>query len=206
MLKRHFVLFLGMLGLVAGGHGVAYACDDLSSQLVARTYVLTMPMLGRDNEMIPLMRDYPQHFSAGGAAIRCMQRLGSALVQGGISQNMEYGGRSATERFGGMMPEGLEHLPGQVDDSMRSYGTDMYMMGQELLWLAEVLPAAARGNYQPYNTPVTTTRQMAYQVMPIYQMMCQMDPSLCQMVLAMLNDMTPQIEQQIYAMARQMGN
>lgn len=206
MANRPLAFLLGIVGLVTAGHGVAHACDDLSSRLVAATYVLTMPLLGRDNEMIPLMQTYPQHFSPGGGAIRCMQRLGSALVQGGMAQNMEFGGSSATESFGAMMPQGLEHLPGQVDNSMQSYGSDQFMMGQELLWLAEVLPAAAQGNYQPYNTPVTTSRQMAYQVLPIYQMMCQMDPYPCQMMQAMLNDMAPEIEQQIYLLARQMGN
>lgn len=104
------------------------------------------------------------------------------------------------------MPEGLEDLPGQVDASMRSYGSDMFAMGQELLWLANVLPAAAQGNYTPYNTTGTDTRRMMHQVLPMYQMLCQMDPSSCQIMLGVFREMTPQIEQQIYFLARQLGN
>ena len=184
----------------------ADACDEVSSRLVAKSYVLTMPLLGRDNEMVPLMQSNREYFAQGGGAIRCMQRLGTTLVQGGLARSREFSGSSATERFGSSMPEGLAHLPGEVDASMGSYGSDMFTMGQELLWLANVLPAAAQGNYTPYNTPDTTTRRMLYQVLPMYQMLCQMDPSICQMMLGMFREMAPQIEQQVYVLARQLGN
>ena len=135
-----------------------------------------------------------------------MQRLGTALVNGGLTQSREFSGHSASERFGGSMPEGLGHLPGQVDASMRSYGSDMFAMGQELLWLANVLPAAAQGNYTSYNMTGTATRRMMNQVAPMYKMMCNMDPSICEMMLGMLREMAPQIEQQVYVLARRLGN
>ncbi len=204
MMMRFLAILVGVAGLITGYD--AHACDEMSSRLVARTYVLTMPLLGRDNEMIPLMQSNRGYFTQGGGAIRCMQRLGTALVQGGLTRSREFSGPSATERFGGSMPEGLGHLPGQVDASMRSYGSDMFAMGQELLWLARVLPAAAQGDYTPYKTPGTTTRRMMYQVLPIYQMLCSMDPSICQMMLGMLREMAPQIEQQVYVFARRLGN
>lgn len=209
MKKAIFVLLIlcGLFG--AAQEETVFAgdsCDELSSQLVAKTYVLTMPLLGKDNKIIPLMEKYPGHFAQGGGAIRCMQSLGNALMRGALEQSREFSRPYATERFGGSMPEGLGHLPGQVDRSMISYGNDMFTMGQELLWLAEVLPYAAQGNYAPYNNPTTTNRQMAAQVLPIYQMMCQMDPSVCQMMVAMLEELSPQIEQQILFLARQLGN
>jgi len=205
-MTRSLAILVGVVGLVTGFDADAQPCDDVSSQLVARSYVLTMPLLGRDNEMIPLMQSYPNHFTQGGRAIQCMERLGMALVQGGLAQSREFSGNSATERFGGQMPEGLEHLPGQVDNTLGSYGSDMFVMGQELLWLASVLPAAAQGNYTPYNTTGTETRRMMYQVLPVYQMLCTMDPSMCQMMLGMFRQMAPQIEQQVYVFARQLGN
>jgi hypothetical protein len=204
-MKKFFVILVGIVGLVTGD-GVAYSCDEVSARLVAKSYVLTMPLLGRDNEMIPLMQSNRGYFAQGGGAIRCMQSLGTALVQGGLGRSRELSGPSATERFGGSMPEGLSHLPGEVDRSMRNYGSDMVTMGQELIWLANVLPAAAQGDYIPYNTTGTETRRMISQIQPIYQMLCQMDMSVCQMMLGMFREMAPQIEQQIYVFARQLGN
>ena len=204
MMMRFLAILVGVAGLITGYD--AHACDEMSSRLVARTYVLTMPLLGRDNEMIPLMQSNRGYFTQGGGAIQCMQRLGTALIQGGLARSGDFSGSSATERFGGSMPEGLGHLPGEVDASMGSYGSDMFTMGQELLWLARVLPAAAQGDYTPYKTPGTTTRRMMYQVLSIYQMLCSMDPSICQMMLGMLREMAPQIEQQVYVFARRLGN
>ncbi len=206
MMMRFLAILVGVAGLVMGCDGDSRACDEVSSRLVAKSYVLTMPLLGRDNEMIPLMQSNRGYFTQGGGAIRCMQRLGTALVKEGLASSRQFSGSSAQERFGSSMPEGLAELPGQVDTSMRSYGSDMFTMGQELLWLARVLPAAAQENYTPYNTTGTDTRRMMPQVLPIYQMLCQMDPSICQMMLGMLREMAPQIEQQVYVFARQLGN
>jgi len=121
------------------------ACDEVTSRLVAQAYVLSLPIIGRDNELIPLMKSNPGYFTEGGGAIRCMQSLGTALVQGGLASSREFSGYSATERFGSMMPEGLSHLPGEVDNSLRSYGSDMFTMGEELVWLAQVLPPRRTG-------------------------------------------------------------
>ena len=184
----------------------AVPCDEVTSRLVAQAYVLSIPIMGRENELVPLMRSNPGYFTEGGRAIHCMQSLGTALVQGGVAKSNQFSGYSATERFGPMMPNGLAHLPGQVDDSMRSYGSDMLIMGQELLWLSRVLPPAAQGNTTPYNTTGTDSRQMAAQVLPIYQMLCRMDPSICQMMRSMFLEMAPILEQQIYTFARQFGN
>lgn len=204
MSMTRLAILVALVGLINGCAEEVNACDEASSRLVARSYVLTMPLLGKDDEMIPLMRSNPGHFTPDGGAIQCMESLGAALVRGGLKLSREYSGGSAQEKFGGSMPQGLAHLPGQVDQSMNNYGSNMFTMGQELLWLAKVLPSAAQGNYTPYNTPGTPTRKMASQVMPVYRMLCQMDPSICQLMLNLLNEMAPQIEQQIYILARQL--
>jgi hypothetical protein len=183
----------------------AMLCDDQSARLVARAYVLAIPLLSRENELIPLLDENKAYFLEGGGATRCMQALGAALMRGGSSGAVLGNGYSATERFGGSMPQGLEHLPGQVDASMRGYGSDMLTMGQELLWLSQVLPPAVDGDYEPYNTTSTPNRQMIAQAVPLYQMLCQMDPEVCQVMLGMMQQTLPELEQQIYALARQLS-
>lgn len=109
------------------------SCDPLSSQLVAHAYVLSMPFMGHENDLMLFMNSNPADFTEGGSAIRCMQSLGNALVNRGLEMSRQFKGRSATEIFGGKMPTGLEHLPGQVDNSMQSYGYGGISVGQELL-------------------------------------------------------------------------
>ncbi len=206
--KLPIVMLLGISLLI--GFGVeapgALACDDTTARLVARAYVLSIPMFFKQNDLIPLLNENKAYFVEGGKAIRCMEALGTSLVQGGMAAANRFKGYSATERFGGSMPPGLEHLPGQVDSSLRSYGNDMFAMGQELLWLSQVLPPAVKGDYAPYNTTATPNRQMVAQVLPIYQMLCQMDPGMCQMMQSMMIQMEPSLEQQLYTLARQLGN
>jgi hypothetical protein len=181
-------------------------CADPAAELTARAYVLSMPLLGRENELIPLMEENSAQFAPEGGVIRCMQALGGSLVRGGLALSREFSGSSAQDRFGSSMPSELAGLPGQVDRSLSSYGSDQYSMGQELLWLARVLPEAARGNPAPFNAGDTTMRQAMAEVLPQYRMLCQMDASMCQLMVARLSEeVMPAIERQIYALARQLG-
>jgi hypothetical protein len=63
----------------------AVSCDEETSRLVAKAYVLSAPLIGRENELIPLIQSNPDEFNEGGKAIRRMQSLGAALAQGGWS-------------------------------------------------------------------------------------------------------------------------
>lgn len=180
--------------------------DDATARLVARAYVLSIPLLFKENDLIPLMAENKAYFVEDGKAIRCMRALGNALIQHALAVGQQTGGRSATEIFGGSMPEGLEDLPGQVDASMRSYSNDTFTMGQELLWLSQVLPSAAEGDYELYNTTGTSARQMWAQVLPYMRMLCQMNPDLCQTMQNVMREMQPVMEEQIYNLARQFSD
>ena len=180
--------------------------DDATARLVARAYVLSIPLLFKENDLIPLMAENKAYFVEDGKAIRCMRALGNALIQHALVVGQQTGGRSATEIFGGSMPEGLEDLPGQVDASMRSYNNDTFTMGQELLWLSQVLPSAAEGDYEPYNTTGTPARQLWAQVLPYMRMLFQMNPDLYQTMQNVMREMQPVMEQQIYDLARQFSD
>ena len=143
------MMFLFWALLFTGCGENAVSCNEETSRLVAKAYVLSAPFIGRDNELISLAQSNPGYFNEGGKAIQCMQSLGTALMQGGLEQSKQFSGYSATERFGTSMPGELAHLPGQVDDSLRSYGSDMFSMGNELVWLSRVLPLPSRGITPP---------------------------------------------------------
>lgn len=187
-------------------HFAVSVCDETTAQLVARAYVLSIPLLFKENDLIPLMEQYKSYFEEDGKVIQCMRSLGENLVQNAIENYHPENGTTATEMFGGSMPEGLEDLPGQVDASMRSFNTDLYAMGAELIWLSQVLPPAAYGDYQPYNTTGTISRQSMREVMNIYQLLCQMDPGVCQMMKNIMQQMQPEMEQQISSLALQLNN
>jgi hypothetical protein len=173
-------------------------CDAATSRLVAHAYVLSIPLMSDENDLMSFMNSNPGNFTEGGAAIRCMQSLGNALVNRGMAMSNQFSGQPATSIFGGRMPGGLAQLPGQVDSALRSYGTDWINLGQELRWLSQVLPPAARGNFSPYNTTGTVMRQNLRQTLAIY---CQSDARLCQTVQAILFNAAPTEENLIYTLA-----
>jgi hypothetical protein len=114
----------------------------------------------------------------------------------------QFSGHPAMDKFAGRMPQGLEHLPGQVDNALHSYGADTIAVGQEFLWLSEVLPSAARGNYTPYNTTGTPARQTVRQIWPYYETYCRVDPQPCQLMRATISEAAPVLEAQILRVAR----
>ena len=177
-------------------------CDALTSRMVAHAYVLSIPFMGRESELIPFMQSVPGYFDPGGKATQCMQSLGKTFVKRGTAMSNQYSGHLAMNKFGGRMPAGLERLPGQVDQGLNSYGANAVSMGQELIWLSDVLPAAAQGNPIPYNTTSTDTRKYAREMWSSFQMSCQTNPSSCQvlqMIQATLRDQAPVLEEQLYA-------
>lgn len=208
MKMRSVAVLVAMAGVLAGcgKDAAASTCDEKSSRLVAKSFVLAIPLLGSPAELRPLMQANPDAFAEKGGAIRCMRKLGATLTKRGAARSKEAGNTSATERFGASMPAGLSHVPGQVDSSLRRYGSDMFFMGEELTMLASVLPAAAKGNFNPYITAKTEARRMMNRILPLYQMMCQADRSSCNLMLSAWRKSLPQVEQQIYTLARQLGD
>ena len=180
--------------------------DDYTAQLVARAYVLSMPLFYMENDLVALMAGNESYFTVDGKAIGCLKALGTALTQSGLESAAQNESYSATERFGGSMPEGLEHLPGQVDASLNSYSNEAFSMGLELLWLADVLPAAASGNYEPYNTTPTMIRQLVLEQMQVMQFLCQVEPGLCEYMQNLIMASQPALEEQVYLYARQLCN
>ncbi len=139
-MKTGKLQIVGILVLLAYAAN-SYACDENSAKLVAKTYALANPMMGRENEIVSLIQANRAYFNINGGAIRCMQRLGTVLANNGLSQFGQDNRHRAAEKFAGDMPPGLEGLPGEVDRSMNSYAYDLFAMGQELRWLAGVYRA-----------------------------------------------------------------
>ena len=177
-------------------------CSDEAARLAAHAYVLSWPLLGQDKVLEQLIKDNRQQFLRDGAAVRCMKSTGTALVRSAITayeQNKR--APSAVERFGGSMPPGLEHLPAQVDSSIRNAGTEFFTVGQELLWLSEVLPAALDGNAARYNAHDTMWRQQVIQLIPMINLLCSMDASVCETFKQSLQATVPIAEQQVFIIA-----
>jgi hypothetical protein len=74
-------------------------------------------------------------------------------------------------------------------------------MGQELQWLAQVLPPAAEGDWGPYENTGTPMRNQVRQVLPILQIASQMDPSLAAIVDNVMKQFEPIVADQVAMLA-----
>ena len=200
------ILLAAALTLGSGSRTLAADCDEPTARLVARAYVVSFPMAFKEDEFASLLATNAKALGKNGKATRCMKTVGTRLMGGalaaGSSEHRDY----ATERWGGSMPEGLEHLPGQVDASMNSWSNDSFAMAQELLWLSEVLPAAAAGNRDPFDAQDTLARRMwLEQALPMIQLLCNMDQTSCQIMVNAMLAALPLAEAQVYALVLQLG-
>jgi hypothetical protein len=181
-------------------------CDDYTANLVARAYVMSIPLFSMQNDLMLLVDENESYFAEDGKAILCMQALGTALTKSGMELEQQREKYSATEKFGAAMPEGLEHLPGQVDASLNSYSNELFAMGTELLWLSRVLPAAASGDYTPYYTTGTIIRKGVLEEMQIFQMLCNIDPNICTYMQELIMESKPILEEHVSMLAKQLCN
>ena len=80
---------------------------------------------------------------------------------------------------------------------MNAGSVDLFSMGQELLWLATVLPTAAQQDWRPYYTTGRPWRQQVREALPNIRQLGQLDPSVAPMLGAMLQVMQPYAEYQV---------
>lgn len=112
------------------------------------------------------------HFVTDGDAIRCARVLSQALVTGGHRAYDPNWERSQSALRSGMASVGMS--PGSYEASPSA---QLYAMGQQISWLARVLPSAAAGNYGPMRTPTTEEEQMRIFAGQMFQLLLQ-DPAV----------------------------
>jgi len=199
---------LGVISLIAilviiTGCSKSYT-DEKTARLVAKAYAISLPFTYDRTELISLLNNNKEAFSENGSATRCMKRLGTDMMKKGITDLKIANSITAKDKFINM-PPGLEHLPGQVDDSIKKTAADTYTMGEELLWLSKVMPSAVRGDYSLLDAQDTQSRKLVGLYVAQIRSLCAIDPWICQMLFQNLNPVLVQtrvmVEEELYRIA-----
>jgi len=182
-------------------HTAFAACNEYTAHVVARAFLFNN-FLNLD-EMSDLLNQNKVLFLPGGSALRCMQSLGIKLTQAGLNA-YDPKALERAYRTGGP-PEMAE----QVARKINSGSANLNAMGQEFLWLAEVLPAAVQGNAQPYLSTKPLSRPMTHQqaynvLMPM--IIQTLGPQFKPLYLAEFEKQMPLPENQIALMAIMYGD
>jgi hypothetical protein len=178
------------------------ACDVDSARKLYQVQVLSNPlseMMHGTEELQAYIQQNKSYFVQDGSAIKCATVLGQYLFNQGMLTFDEH----ASERAAGMAVNMEQYH--QLEADINRGSIDLTIQGEELLWLAQVLAEAAEGNWDPYSSTGTATRQQARQViMPlIIQMQNQglMDPMILAQIEAQLKSIAPTMEDQYVILA-----
>ena len=88
--------------------------------------------------------------------IRCARKLGTKLIESGLKafSNNDYDrAYGSVLDMGGNMSQARD-----VSQSIQQGAVDTFMIGQELLWISNVVPKAANGDWTDFNKTGTQSR------------------------------------------------
>ena len=155
-------------------------CTDIAANALARAYGLAIPISGDTFSLIidessPLtkyVRSNRALFTRGGSSVRCAAAVGRHVVSLGpetLRSNQDI--YDAVERrWGGHAPD----IAASAALELRNQGSDMYSLGDELMWLAQVLPDVVESNYSSFNAANSQARQTLKQYLSLFDTMLGM--------------------------------
>lgn len=181
----------------------AKACTSENAKAIAYAYYYSSPIID-SSKLVNFIERNKSFFVEDGGGTRCGASLGKALIYQGLQTFDQRDYDRAYERT--LAAGGTMEMAHDVGSSMQSGSLDAYMMGQELVWLAQVLPSAANGNWNPYRTTGTQTRNQLRQILPIYQMLRHMDPGVARIVDTVMGQYEQIAIQQIQMLAIMFDN
>lgn len=191
-MKKTLLFILAVVGIFTF-YGKSNACNVNTAKHLAKAYVLAQPL--STGNLDSFLQNNRQMFQENGSAIQCAKRLGEYLRSNGLRSYDTH----AYERVVEIAPPELVEKAPQVAQSINAGSIDAINIGNELLWLSEVLPSATRGNYSPFNNTGTLLRQQIRQYMGIIGPILQENRSLIDLMNNSL--INPLLEDQIMMLA-----
>ncbi len=155
LIRLASVIIIFFLGLTMTGC-LGKLCTESEARVVGQAYLLANPF--EEGNLTEFLTQHREFFEPGGPGVRCAHALGEHLKQTGQSA---YDPAAYLHATGVTPPEFSQ----EISESITSGHVDLVRMGEELIWLSTVLPAAARGDLGPFQTTGTTLRQQLRQGM-----------------------------------------
>lgn len=172
-------------------------CDRETSILIGRIYYLANPAAEHlhFDTLEEFVSDNSRRLSRDTQFARCATRAGARLRSAGFAS---FDARTADEAYASALNNGATIEQAQsVQSSINRGSLELATMGQELSWMARVIPSAAEGDWDPYRSPPDTqARQMIRQVWPLYEGLFA-DPSTRATFEEAINQFQPWLEYQV---------
>ncbi|MCB2204468.1 hypothetical protein KQI65_06935 [bacterium] len=170
--------------------------------MLAHIYGLSNPL--RDvQELQQYVFQYQIELRRDGGVVQCARELGEQLVKRGVESFHKDDYDRAYKQaiaLGGSM-EQVHNVAGSIHEG----DVDLLLLGKELIWLADVLPHAAMGNWEPYANTGTVARQQVRHVLP-YMNVLKTDAGMQSIVKNARIQFSPLAEEQIILLASIIDN
>lgn len=171
--RRAALIVVALLALSACFSQV-WACSEMDGIVVAGALALAHPFAD-ESVLYKMVQENKALFSANSSVIACARKLGNRLVSAGLkSYDPKAADRAA--RSGGP----AELVP-DVARELNAFSLEASALGQELNWLAGVLPAMAAGDMVPFNTTASPQRAQIRQLLPLIKPFLQ-NPLMAEIV------------------------
>ena len=169
---------------------------------MGRLYYLSNPM-GDGNDLVAFVNQYGTRLASGGDLIKCAEELGKRLI---VQSLNAFSLADYHDAYGSVLAMGgtRDQARGVASD-IQGGAVDMFMMGKELLWLAEVIPQAAMGDWSLYSNTGTEMRNSIRQVLPIINMVMGSDPAMAQLVNSVIAQFGPLAEYYVVMLTDMVG-
>jgi len=154
----------------------ARLCDDTTAVLIGRLYFIANPLIEQtEPERIEeFVTTHAMHLGPTSAFMSCAKHAASRLTAAAYAS---FDARQADSAYGRVLEMG-----GSMEDANHVRGSlnrgslELMTMGQELMWLTQVVPSAAAGDWRPFMaTPATDARQAIRMVWPMVQSVSRPD-------------------------------
>jgi hypothetical protein len=179
-----------------------YTYNMNTALLIGMLYVLSCPSLETDEyDIYDMVSEYEHLLHENASVIKGMKRLGKLLVAQG-TQNFNFTNaaeNNTRENVIGMCNrDGYEGQAGEFADKvvsgMREEQLRPIVIGQELLWLADVIPDAANGDWEAYEDTGSWIRREAKTEIAIIEQQLKLirsiDPQAAQLLEIVLPEMS----------------
>ena len=180
---------------------------EQTARILGRLYYLANPYeVVRDPMQITnYVRANASLLGENSEVIRCARELGGLMISQGIQNFNANDDRERMYNIG--HSAGVDPLVTQrAADEMYNGSADLFFMGQELVWLARVIPSAAADNWDLFNNTGSDSRKQFYQLWPLVQSLTYGDEYTQQIMEQAFKQMQPIVEYQILLLASMIQN
>jgi hypothetical protein len=171
-------------------------CNANDATFWAEAFILSNPVITSVNELQKFVEMHKDELRNDSPLINCASLVGRKLLDKGASM---YSRDDQTRVYNNMISIGTPaHEATRIANEFNAGAYDAMMIGEELIWLAEVLPQAAEGNWTPYQTTGSERRKAARDYVALMRSLDGlMEPGTSEQISGVMKQYGPEMKQAV---------